>query len=612
MRAGFFTVGRKIGAVVGICLFFLVAVSATAIYQMEQIAHEIDVIAERDAPMVEMISKITTHQLEQAISTERAFRYGEEMRTFPEAKSHFENSWKNFDKYSKKIAVEVKTGEDMAAAAVKNATTKAGKAEFEHVVSALTTYEAQHKVFEEHAREAIGLLTAGKLNEARLLSFKLEKEENALNHNLEELLVEIEKFTQQSARKAKQHEEFAVRFVMIAAILGVLIALVSAWAVVKFKIATPLQSVLSAIRSLQNRELDIEIKSTSRDEIGAVSHALKDFQKSLVESEQLKKESEEKEREVLRSRMQMEQAQRESEEKADEARRLAEETAAEERRQNLLELAEVFEQEVGSVVAEITDASSDLKSNATSLQANASEATSQSAAVAAASEETTTSVQTVASAAEELSASIQEITRQVSESASTARNAVTEADTANDRVGGLEIAARKIGEVVELINDIASQTNLLALNATIEAARAGEAGKGFAVVATEVKSLADQTARATDEIGGQIAAIQEATGEAVSAIGSIGATIRTVDDISSAIAAAVDEQGSSTQEISVNIQQVSAAADEVNTNINAVSQAAGNTGEAANHVLESAETLSGQAARLNEAVGEFLNRVRAA
>lgn len=611
-RSSFFSVGRKIGAVVAICLAFLVAVSATAIYQMEEIAREIEAIAERDAPMVEMLSKITTHQLEQAISMERSFRYGEEMRTFAPAKSHFDKSWKSFDKYSKMIAEEVKIGEDMAAKAAKVAATEEEKAEFKHVLEALLEYETQHKEFEDHAREAIALLTSGKVNEARLLSFKIEKEEDTLNHNLEELLIEIEKFTTNSARKAKLHEETAVKFVTILAIAGILIALISAWAVVKFKIIKPLQSALSAIRSLQAGELDIVIKSGSRDEIGAVTRALTDFQRSMIESRKLQQEAEAKEREVLRSRMKMEQAKRESEEKAEEARRLAEEEAAKERKENLLELAQVFEQEVGSVVTEISDASANLKTNAQSLRSNADEASSQSSAVAAASEETTTSVQTVASAAEELSASIQEITRQVSESATTARNAVTEAETANDRVKGLEQAARKIGEVVELINDIASQTNLLALNATIEAARAGEAGKGFAVVATEVKSLADQTARATDEIGGQIAAIQGATSEAVSAIGSIGDTIRTVDDISSAIAAAVDEQGSSTQEISVNIQQVSAAADEVNTNINAVSQASGNTGSAAGDVLDSAETLSGQATRLNEAVNEFLNRVRAA
>jgi len=175
---------------------------------------------------------------------------------------------------------------------------------------------------------------------------------------------------------------------------------------VKFTIARRLQSILSAIRSLQEGDLDIEIKSGSRDEIGAVAHALKDFQKSLIESKRLQEESESKEREVLRSRMKIEEAQRESEEKAEEARKRAEEKAAEERRKNLLELAEIFEQEVGGAVTEISDASENLKTNTTNLQSNDNEASTQSAAVAAASEETTTSVQTVASAAEELSASI--------------------------------------------------------------------------------------------------------------------------------------------------------------------------------------------------------------
>jgi methyl-accepting chemotaxis protein len=189
---------------------------------------------------------------------------------------------------------------------------------------------------------------------------------------------------------------------------------------------------------------------------------------------------------------------------------------------------------------------------------------------------------------------------------------VEEADKANVRVQSLSEAANKIGEVVSLITDIASQTNLLALNATIEAARAGEAGKGFAVVATEVKSLADQTAKATEEISAQIADIQSATGEAVDAIDSIGKTIRTVDEISSSIAAAVEEQGMATSEIADNVQQAAQGTEEVDTGIAGVREAAGETGSAAEQVLATGQELSTQANTLRMAVDDFLTKVKAA
>ncbi|MFM7347523.1 MAG: methyl-accepting chemotaxis protein [Tagaea sp.] len=275
-------------------------------------------------------------------------------------------------------------------------------------------------------------------------------------------------------------------------------------------------------------------------------------------------------------------------------------------------IADDFEANVKGVVETVAAAATQLQSTAKSLGGSAEETTRQSTVVSAASEQAAVNIQTVASAAEELSASIGEISRQVAESAKIARDAVGQAKATDAQVEALSQGAAKIGEVVRLINEIASQTNLLALNATIEAARAGEAGKGFAVVASEVKNLASQTAKATEEIGGQIAAIQSATTGAVGAIRSIGETIARIDQISGSIAAAVEEQSASTAEIARNVQQASAGTAEVSSNIVTVTQAARDTGKSANDMLGSAGDLGRESARLSEQVDRFLREVCAA
>lgn len=277
-----------------------------------------------------------------------------------------------------------------------------------------------------------------------------------------------------------------------------------------------------------------------------------------------------------------------------------------------LKIADDFEASVKGVVDAVASAATELQASSQSMSATAEETSRQSMTVAAASEEATANVQTVASAAEELSASVQEISRQVSKSVQIAGAAVTEAKKTDATVQGLATAAQKIGDVVKLISDIAGQTNLLALNATIEAARAGEAGKGFAVVASEVKNLANQTARATDEITSQIGAIQSATNEAVEAIRTIAATISEMNQISTAISAAVEEQGATTKEIARNVAQAAEGSANVAETISGVSRAASETGSSAGQVLNASGELSVQAERLRREVDNFLGSVRSA
>jgi methyl-accepting chemotaxis protein len=276
------------------------------------------------------------------------------------------------------------------------------------------------------------------------------------------------------------------------------------------------------------------------------------------------------------------------------------------------ELASGFERKVGSIVEAVAIAATKMQGLSSTMSASSAETTSKTTAAAKASVQASTNVETVASATEELTASINSIAQQVTRSAEIAAKAAGEARRTNTVVEGLAAGTQKIGEVVTLIQNIASQTNLLALNATIEAARAGEHGRGFAVVASEVKALANQTAKATEEISAQVQDIQNATGEAVNAIQAIGGTIAEIDEISNQIAAAVEQQGAATQEIAGNVLQAANGTKDVNANITSVSHASEQSGKAASSLQEAANGLSSQSERLKSEVANFLGSLRVA
>ena len=342
-----------------------------------------------------------------------------------------------------------------------------------------------------------------------------------------------------------------------------------------------LAGLTGAMRRLAEKDMAVEIPGRDRtDEIGAMAKAVLVFKENMLRADRLAAEQE------------------------------TERAAREERARKLEEMARTFDSGVSGVLDTVSRALGDLDKTARVMSDISQKTSEQATAVAAASEEASVSVQTVASAAEELSASIAEIARQVEQSSRVSQATSEEAAHTNDMVLGLAETSAKIGDVVKLINDIASQTNLLALNATIEAARAGDAGKGFAVVAGEVKNLANQTARATDEISAQIGAVQAATAQAVSAIGSIVTRIQEINEIAAAIASAVEEQSAATAEIARNVQQAASGTHEVSSNIVGVTRAAGETGSAAGDVLSSSQTLSKGADQLRETVTGFLDGVR--
>ena len=366
---------------------------------------------------------------------------------------------------------------------------------------------------------------------------------------------------------------FAVGFV---AALGVSVLLA------RF-IARLIKGLTRSMLVLSEGDTTVEIKGTAqRDEVGDMARALEVFRGNLLREAQLR-----------------DNAAREAAARTERVRRIAELTAD-------------FDERVQAVLQGVGHAGQAMQSTATVMASTAQASKERSVVVAAALQEATRNVHTVATAAEELSSSVSEISRQVAQSKRISERAVSEAQRTDQAMTGLAEAAQQIGQVIELINSIAGQTNLLALNATIEAARAGDAGKGFAVVASEVKALANQTARATEDIGGHIARMRDVAGDVADAIRGINQTITETREIAATIASAVDEQGSATQEIARNVQEVAVSTNEISTQIGEVTEATHQTGDAATRVETTAGELFTQSDRLRADVARFLQAVKSA
>lgn len=572
----------KILGTVGACLLALAFIASFAVWQIDKIGKELAGIAEQDIPLTINVTQISSHQLEQTIQFERMLRFALEAKTDAHAVTAYQHAIEEYNKLGHKVTEELHGAEKLAEHSVTAAHTEAERAEFKHVLEALLAIEKEHTAFEGHVNEVIKLFSEGHVSEGIKEGEKIDAEAEKLDHELQALATEIANFTQGAAKAAKAHEHAALLWLLVISVVTIVLVGFTSWLIVGRFVTRPLGNVVSALEALVGGNIDVEVDTTSQDEIGRVAKGLETFRLKLIENATMEAEAKERQ-------------QREAE-----------------RGLTIQHLNESFDADVAEVLNSVASATQQLNDTATSMSSASEETQAQSSVILGAAEESAQNIQSVASATEELGASIQEIGRQTVDSSNISRQAVENAEGAQIQVTQLVENSQKIGEVVNLISDIAEQTNLLALNATIEAARAGEMGKGFAVVANEVKSLASQTAKATEEIGSQIDAMQSMTTGTAEAIENIVISINSVDEVINAIASAMEEQNAATQEISNNILQVTAGAEAITLNVNGVNDAASDTGKSADFVLQAAQDLAAQSGNLRSQIDGFLNAVRAA